>query len=81
MGADPLPKTAQELKEWVNSHPDLADSKALREAIEFLKILRFQNGVNRVPHTAACCSNNYRTDLRMLLGLRSSKLNLLMGKC
>ena len=63
MGADPLPKTAQELKEWVNSHPDLADSKALREAIEFLKILRFQNRVNRVPHTAACCSNNYRTRL------------------
>ena len=60
-------------------HPDLADSKALREAIEFLKILRFQNRSigYRILQRAV---TTIEPDLRMLLGLRSSKLNLLMGK-
>jgi len=81
MGADPLPKTAKELKEWVNSHPDLADSKALREAIEFLKnppLSKTESIGYRILQRAA--ATTIEPDLRMLLGLRSSKLNLLMGK-
>ena len=36
MGADPIPKTAQELKAWVCGHPAIGGSKAMREAVAFL---------------------------------------------
>lgn len=37
MGADPLPSTADELGEWVDSHPALAPSPGMRSAVGFLR--------------------------------------------
>lgn len=36
LGADPMPETAAELSAWITDHPDLASSRAQRDAIEFL---------------------------------------------
>jgi len=37
LGADPLPRRAGELSEWILEHPDLASTSAQREAIHFLR--------------------------------------------
>ena len=37
LGVTPLPKTAKELRAWVDEHPRLATSKDLTESIKFLK--------------------------------------------
>ncbi len=37
MGADPLPRTAGELRKWVIDHPEVEPSKAMSEAIAFLR--------------------------------------------
>lgn len=37
LGADPLPRRAGELREWITSHPALARSDAQAAAIEFLR--------------------------------------------
>lgn len=36
LGADPMPDTAGRLTDWVTSHPDLASSPEMRDAIDFL---------------------------------------------
>lgn len=36
LDADPMPRTARDLSEWIADHPDLAGSDAQREAISFL---------------------------------------------
>jgi len=37
LGADPLPRTASDLGEWVRSHPALAPSPGMRSAVAFLR--------------------------------------------
>ena len=36
LGADPLPRDAAGLREWIDQHPDLSSSDAQRSAVEFL---------------------------------------------
>ena len=36
LGSDPLPTTAGELNAWVNDHPDVAPSQAMRDVVDFL---------------------------------------------
>ncbi len=37
LGADPLPRRADELGEWIRDHPDIDSTAAQREAIHFLR--------------------------------------------
>ena len=37
LGAAPLPQTAAELHQWVNTHPALAPSPGMRAAVDFLR--------------------------------------------
>ena len=37
MGADPLPRTAGDLSEWIRSHPGLAPSPGMEAAVDFLR--------------------------------------------
>ena len=36
LGADPMPRTAAGLHEWVAEHPDLAPSEGMRDVVDFL---------------------------------------------
>ncbi len=37
LDADPMPRTARELHEWIAGHPDLSDSPGRKEAMQFLR--------------------------------------------
>lgn len=37
LGADPMPTTESDLRSWIVDHPDLQPTKALREAVDFLR--------------------------------------------
>jgi uncharacterized protein (DUF2236 family) len=81
MGADPLPKTAEDLRNWINTHPDVADSAALREAIKFLKnppLSKAESFGYRILQRAA--ATTIESDLQEILNIRSSRLNLYAGK-
>ena len=81
MGADPLPKTAHELKQWINHHPDIGDSLALREAIAFLKdppLTQYESFGYRILQRAA--ATTIEPPLQATLGLKSSRFNLYAGK-
>ena len=81
MGASALPKTAKELKAWITTHPDIAESEAMREAIEFLKdppLGRAELLGYRVLQRAA--ATTVEPPLRKTLGLKASSLNLQAGK-
>ncbi len=81
MGAAPLPKTARELKSWIITHPDIAESEAMREAIDFLKnppLSRTELFGYQILQRAA--ATTIESQLQNTLGLRSSKLYLLLGK-
>ena len=76
-----LPKTAKELKAWIATHPDIAGSEAMREAIEFLKdppLGRAELLGYRVLQRAA--ATTVEPPLRKTLGLKASSLNLQAGK-
>ena len=81
MGAAPLPKTAHELKQWINFHPEIGDSLALREAIAFLKdppLTRYESFGYRILQRAA--ATTIEPPLQATLGLKSSRFNLYAGK-
>ena len=78
---DPLPKTAHELRQWINHHPDIGDSLALREGIAFLKdppLTRYESFGYRILQCAA--ATTIEPPLQATLRLKSSRFNLYAGR-
>ena len=81
MGASPLPKTAKELRSWITTHPDIARSEAMREAIDFLQdppLGRAELLGYRILQRAA--ATTVEPQLQETLGLAPSRFYLQAGK-
>ena len=69
--ADPMPCTAGELSDWIRNHPDIASSKAMEDAVSFLRSPPLTPGVKaayRVLQQAAIATIPAR--VRNVLGVQ-----------
>lgn len=69
--ADPMPGTAAELSDWIRNHPDIAPSKAMEDAVSFLRSPPLTPGVKaayRVLQQAAIATIPAR--VRSVLGVQ-----------
>jgi hypothetical protein len=81
MGAAPLPKTAEDLRLWVINHPSIDESKAMEEAIAFLKkppLSRLELIGYRILQQAAASTIDPK--IQKILGLKPSSMSLYAGK-
>lgn len=81
MGAAPLPKTAEDLRLWVVNHPSIDESKAMEEAIAFLKkppLSRIELAGYRILQQAAAATIDPK--IQKILGLDPSPVSLNAGK-
>lgn len=81
LDSDPMPTSASELHRWIAEHPDLASSKAMEDAVDFLKdppLDRTIKPAYRVLHNAAAATLPIR--LRTILGLSPPPFSIPAGK-
>ncbi len=79
--ADPMPQSAHELDRWIATHPDVAPSQAMHEAIEFLRDPPLDRAIKpayRILQQAATATIPIR--IRRVLGLGASPAAIPAGR-
>lgn len=81
LDADPMPDTARDLHIWIAEHPDIAPSKAMTDAVEFLENPPLTRGVlssYKVLRNAAIATIPVR--VRRVLGLEAKRGAIDVGR-
>ncbi len=74
LGADPLPETATDLRDWITNHPDRVSTNAQQSAISFLKDPPLNQPV-KIGYKAlfGAALTTIPADLQLQLGVRPNK--------
>lgn len=81
LDADPIPRTAADLSEWVANHPDIARSPGMEDAMEFLESPPLEPAV-RAGYSvlAKAAVATIPTRIQQVLGVRAMPGALALGK-
>ncbi len=74
LGADPLPRTWEDLRRWVTDHPELAPSPGMSDVLRFLKDPPFEARSMRIAYRImfAAAVTTIPPRLRTILGVRAT---------